>query len=169
MKAILSLTCSSLIALALAGCSPSGPAPEAGPPKADESHEGHEHGEHGAGPHGGTIGEWGGAYHIEFVVDHARQEATVYILGGDVKTPAPLKTDKLTLAIDEPAFTVELAAQPLEGETGGMSSRFVGQHESLGKVQEFAGSVTGEAEGTPYTGEFKEVAAGHAHEHEEKP
>jgi hypothetical protein len=126
-------------------------------------HEDHDH--HGAGPHGGTIAEWGGgAYHIEFTVDHDQKESAVYVLGGDAKTPAPIKTAKLLLTINEPSFQVELVAQPLDGESGGASSRFVGQHESLGKVQEFAGSVTAEVAGTPYAGDFKEEA-GHEHKH----
>ena len=28
-------------------------------------------------------------------------------------------------------------------------------HDNLGKVQEFAGTITGDVEGTPYTGDFK--------------
>lgn len=169
MKLILKVTCGSLVALALAGCNTSAPPSTTGTPTAGESHEGHDHdahahGEHGAGPHDGTIGEFGGGkYHIEFTVDHAKQEAIVYILGDDVKTPAPLKTDKLTLAINDPAVTVELSAQPLEGESDGASSRFVGTHESLGKEQDFAGTVTAEVEGTPYEGDFKEES--HSHEH----
>ena len=55
---------------------------------------GHPHGKggHGAGPHDGTLADWGGGkYHVEFTVDHDKQEATVYILGGDEKTPSPIK------------------------------------------------------------------------------
>ena len=69
---------------------------------------GHEHAEgegehghgHGAGPHDGTLADWGGGkYHVEFTVDHEQQEATVYILGSDEKSPAPIKTDKVLLSI----------------------------------------------------------------------
>jgi len=45
---------------------------------------------------------------------------------------------------------------PLDGEPQGKSSRFVGKHERLGKEQEFAGTVSGEIEGKPYAGDFKE-------------
>jgi hypothetical protein len=168
MKVVTQFALGSLVALALAGCNTSAPPAGAGTATSGDSHEGHDHeghahGEHGAGPHDGTIGEFGGGkYHIEFVVDHEKQEATVYVLGEDVKTPAPLKTDKLTLAITEPAASIELAAQPLEGEAAGESSRFVGTHEALGKEQEFAGTVTAEVEGTPYEGEFKQEAHSHA-------
>lgn len=113
---------------------------------------------HGTGPHGGTITEWGAeAYHVEFTVNHDKKEATVYILGGDAKTPSPIKADKIHLVINDPATEFDLAASPLEGEKDG-ASRFVGTHDNLGKVQEFAGTISGEVEGTPYTGDFKEVA-----------
>jgi hypothetical protein len=166
MKLFSSVAMAGLVALWMTGCTTSTDSPPAQPPVGDPhaGHEpdAHEHGEHGAGPHGGTIGEWGGGkYHIEFTVDHAKQQATVYILEDDVKTPAPIKADKLTLALNEPSVQIELAAQPLEGESAGVSSRFVGANEALGKEQEFAGSVTAEVEGTPYTGDFKEEAGHH--------
>ena len=160
---ILSLFSSCALTLFLAGCGPTQPAKPGPSPAAETPKEGHE--EHGAGPHGGTIGEWGGGkYHIEFTVDHEKKESVVYVLGGDAKTPAPIRAEKLLLTINEPSFQVDLAAQPLEGEEGGLSSRFVGKHDSLGKVQEFAGSVTTEVNGTPYAGDFKEEAHDHKKE-----
>ena len=113
---------------------------------------------HGSGPHGGTISDWGGgAYHVEFTVNHDKKEATVYILGSDEKSPTPVKAEKIHLVINDPATELDLKAQPLEGEKEG-ASRFVGTHDNLGKVQEFAGTISGDVEGTPYTGDFKEVA-----------
>ena len=163
MKLLANVAVVGLTAVWLAGCNPATEAPPK--PPGSESNAKHAH-DHGTGPHDGTIGEFGGGkYHMEFVVDHDKQEATVYVLGGDVKTPAPIKTDKLTLAISDPEFSVDLMALPLEGEANGESSRFVGTHESLGKVQEFAGSVTAEVEGTPLSGDFKEEP----HTHEPKP
>jgi len=141
---------------------------EASQPAMNREHEAGEAADHdhGAGPHGGTILEWGGgAYHLEFVVDHDAKTATAYVLGGDAETPAPIKTDRLALAIAEPAFELDLAAQPLDGEADGMASRFVGAHDSLGIVREFAGSITAEVEGTPYSGDFAEEAGDHGHEH----
>ena len=127
-----------------------------------------KHAAHGAGPHGGAIADWGGGkYHVEFTVDHNTQESTVYVLGSDEKTAAPIKADKVLLSIVDPKFDVELAPAPLEGETGGVASRFVGTHESLGKVQEFDGTISGEVDGTPYTGDFTEGAEGHGHSHGE--
>ena len=121
----------------------------------------HAHG-HGTGPHEGTLADWGGGkYHVEFTVDHDKQEATVYVLGSDEKSPAPIKTDKVLLSIGDPELMAELLPVPLEGETDGLSSRFVGKHENLGIVQEYAGTMSAEIEGTPYTGDFKEEAHDH--------
>lgn len=114
---------------------------------------------HGAGPHGGTLAEWGGGtFHVEFVVDHERQEAVVYVFGSDEETATPVKAadDKLLLSINDPAFQVELAAAPLEGEPEGTSSRYVGRHNSLGLVRAFAGTISGKVDGTPYAADFAE-------------
>ncbi|MBI3468241.1 MAG: hypothetical protein HY000_35000 [Planctomycetes bacterium] len=45
---------------------------------------------------------------------------------------------------------------PDKGDPQGLSSRFVGKHEKLGKEQEFAGTISGEIDGKPYAGDFKE-------------
>lgn len=130
------------------------PASAPTPAKSDADDQGHSH---GAGPHGGTLTDWGGgAYHVEFTVDHANKEATVYIIGGDAKSPQPIKADKIQLTINDPMTELELVAKPLEGEAAGTSSRFVGTHDTIGIVKEFAGTISGEIDGTPYTGDFKE-------------
>ena len=121
-----------------------------------------EHHHHGTGPHGGTVADWGGGkYHIEFTVDHATQQATVYILDGDARQAVPIEADSLTLSIQQPAFQVELAAAPLPGESAGAASRFVGQHERLGVEQNFSGTISGLVAGTPYAGDFHEEAHDH--------
>lgn len=127
---------------------------------------GHEHEDgghaHGAGPHDGTVADWGGGkFHVEFTVDHEKKESVVYILGSDEKTPSPIKATSVLLSINEPEFQVELTPQPLEGESEGSSSRFVGTHDSLGIVREFAGSISAEVDSTPFVGEFKEEPHGH--------
>ena len=141
------------------------PAPVAPVTKEEHGHKehGHKHGGHGAGPHEGTLADWGGGkFHVEFCVDHSKQEATIYVLGDDEKTATPIKTSTILLSITEPKVQLELTASPLDGEAEGTASRFVGKHESLGKVQEFAGSISGEVDGTPYVGDFKEEPhAGH--------
>lgn len=145
----------------------SAPTPEA-KPDAPESE--HKHG-HGAGPHDGTLADWGGGkYHVEFTVDHDQKEATVYILGGDEKSPAPIKANdgELLLTINEPSFQVTLKAVPQKDDPEGTASAFTGTDDKLGVVQEFAGTISGEVEGTPYAGDFKEEPHGaHEHKHDE--
>ena len=158
--------------LGLTGCGQPTP-PAAAKTAAPADHDDHDHAaphahgdhEHGAGPHGGTLADWGGGkYHVEFTVDHDKKEATIYLLGADEKTPAPATVvdGKLLLTIREPAFQVELVARPLDGEADTTASRYVGTHDSLGIVREFAGTISGVVDGTPYAGDFEE----HAHEHE---
>jgi len=139
-------------------------------PEADAAHDhgsgSHTHG-HGAGPHEGTLADWGGGkYHVEFTVDHDKKEATIYVLGSDEKSATAIKTPegKLLLSINEPAFQVDLKAVPLDGEADGASSRYVGQHDNLGIVREFAGTISGEVGGTPYTADFQEEPHD-AHDH----
>ena len=154
LAAITALTC-------VVGCEEAEkPAANSSPPVIQQSaatEDAPKHAAHGAGPHGGAVADWGGGkYHVEFTVNHDTQEATVYILGDDEKTPAPIKADKVMLSIVDPKFEVELAPMPLDGEADGAASRFVGKHENLGRVQEFDGTISGEIDGTPYTGDFKE-------------
>ena len=106
--------------------------------------------------------------HAEFTVDHKKQEATVYILDADVKKAEPSQADKLLLSIKNPQFQAELKAVPMDGEPKGKSSRFVGKHEKLGVEQEFEGTVSGEIEGKPYLGDFKEKPEDHKHDHDKK-
>ena len=166
---------SSLLMTLALGCTEADkPAPAKPPVTASSStKDAHDHGHahahghdgHEPGPHQGTLADWGGGkYHVEFTVDHGKQEATVYVLGEDEKTATPIKASSILLSIKSPKFQIELAAAPLDGEAEGTASRFVGKHESLGKEQEFAGSISGEVEGTPYVGDFKEGAHGdHSH------
>jgi len=93
-----------------------------------------EHPTHG--PHKGAIAEWGDQdeYHVEFTVDHAKKEATVYILGKDVKTAKPIKAKEITLTLKlSPPVTLKLAAAPEQADPPDTSSRFVGKDEVSGK------------------------------------
>jgi len=155
------LTMTALALFAVTGCSEQ-PRPEQTPATPSASmEEGHSHGE---GPNGGVVADWGGGkYHVEFTVNHDTQEATVYVLDDNAKNLAPIKSEKLLLSISEPSFQVDLLPMPIEGEADGASSRFVGKHEKLGVVQEFAGTISGEADGTPYAGDFREEPHGHNH------
>ena len=146
----------------LAGCNSTAPDADKPAATADKAGTGEPAGhKHGEGPHGGTITDWGGgAYHVEFTVDHDKKEATVYILGSDEKSPQPIKAESIHLTIDDPTTELDLTAQPLKGETEGSSSRFVGTHDTIGIVKEFAGTISGQIDGTPYEGKFKEEPHG---------
>jgi len=169
----LTLKLTSLIAIGslavFVGCGGSQPPATSGTPAAPSqpaAHpDDHAHSGHGAGPHDGTLADWGGGkFHVEFTVDHDKQEATVYVLGDDEKTPSPIKAQEIQLSISDPVMQVTLKASPQEGDPEGSASRFVGNHESLGVVQEYAGTITGIVEDTPYSGDFKEEPQG-AHSH----
>jgi len=166
MKRFLGFCATSAILFWALGCGQSpAPAPAPQPTTGAEDH-GHDHHEHGAGPHGGTLIDWGGgAYHVEFTADHDKKETTVYILGSDEKSPVPIKAQTIHLTINDPMTELDLAAQPLEGEAEGTSSRFVGTHDTIGIAKEFAGTISGEVEGTPFTGDFKEEPHGAEHKH----
>lgn len=138
------------------GCGGKDPSKSEGTEKKEGEQKSSGHA-HGAGPHDGTLADWGGGkYHVEFTVDHDKQEATVYIVGGDEKTPAPIAAEEIQLSIKDPMMQVALKAAPQEGDAEGSASRFVGNHENLGVVQEYAGTISGVVDGTPYSGDFKE-------------
>jgi hypothetical protein len=155
----------SVLCLAIAGCGRQEAPPTAQSEASSQSTEDHGH-SHDDAPHGGTVVDWGGGeYHAEFTVDHEKKEATVYILGSDAKSPAPVKTESVRLIINDPETELELTAQPQEGDPEGSSSRFVGTHDTIGIVKEFEGTISGEVGGTPYVGEFREVPHGEDHKH----
>jgi len=70
--------------------------------------------------------------------------------GSDEKSPSPIKTEKILLSIGDPELQADLLPVPPEGETDGLSSRFVGKYEKLGTVQEYAGTMTAEIEGNSF-------------------
>jgi hypothetical protein len=121
---------------------------------AGDDHGDHHH--HGAGPHGGVLAEWDD-YHVEFTVDHPKQHATVYILASDAKSPAPIESKSVLLHLSDPSVRLDLAPQPLPDDPAGKSSRFTGQHQALGTVREFAGSLGAVISGTPYAADFSEA------------
>lgn len=158
--------------IAATGCN-SGKAPEkggggkevakGGKKDLKKGEEGHPH----EGPHGGPLAEWGEEeFHVEFTVDHKKQEARIYVLGPNAKTPVPVKTPKLMLSLKEPAIQLELIADPQKGEPAGSSSVFVGKHEKLSVERNFAGNIAGEVNGKRYEGDFKEDE--HDHKHDKK-
>jgi len=169
------IECALVLALVVgwSGCNkPSAPRADSSTANADDhghDHDhSHDHGQgahdhsvaghaHGVGPHAGTIADWGGGkYHVELIVDHDKQQATVYILGGDERSPMPIDASSIELSIIEPAMQVILQASPQAGDPEGRASRFVGTDEKLEMVQEYAGTLTGVVDGTPYSGDFQE-------------
>lgn len=137
-------------------------------PKSSASATGHGHDHPHEGPHGGALVEWGDEeYHAEFTVDHGKKQATVYILDGSAKKPAPIKVESITLVIMnvKPPATVTLKADPQKDDPASSASRFVGQHDALGKEMEFEGEISGKVGEKPYAGDFKEEAHDHKHEH----
>lgn len=121
------------------------------------------------GPHGGALAEWGAEeFHAEFIVDHDKKEATVYVLDEEVKKPVPIDAPTVTLTLTnvKPKVQIELKPDPQEGDPKGKASRFRGSHETLGTVMEFRGEISATFGGTPYTGTFREEP--HKHEHKKK-
>jgi hypothetical protein len=116
---------------------------------------------HGKGPNGGVVFDLG-KYHAEFTVDHDKKTATVLMLGIDEKTVVTVSATELALVTKEtktkdgkavPAMTIKLVAQdPISGK----ASKFVGTDPGLGNVADFEGTVSGEIDGKPAKGAFKE-------------
>ncbi len=77
------------------------------------------------------------------------------------KLRCPIDAEEITLAIKDPEFSVELKASPQDGDPEGKASRFVGNNDSLGIVKEYEGTLSGVVSGTPYSGNFKELAHDH--------
>lgn len=124
--------------------------------------EEHHHDEHG--PHGGHILELG-TYHGEIAMGENRQ-ISVYILGGDAKTAAPVTGAQVALMLEGVAEPIALEASPLEGETGGAASRFVtaagSVPEAVTDIEKVHGSVKLTLDGKETVAE---VAHDHGHDH----
>ena len=153
-------------ALAMTGCSDK----KGDTPKAEEKKDGDKKGggkaddhAHGAGPNGGVVFDLG-KHHAEFTVDHDKKECNVFLLSGDEENPMPTAvaakeftlTTKATKTKDGkiiPPMTIKLV--PTDAKDG-KASKFVGTDPGLGNVAEFEGTLNGEIDGKPSSGEFKE-------------
>ena len=124
-------------------------------PKANKPAEDHD--DHGPGPHGGVIIEFG-KYHGEFKPDHAKKEATVWILGADAQKPARIKADKLLLVVSNTKPEIKIDLLPTDKADDGTASVFVGRHDGFGVEMEYEGTVSATIDGKPYSGDFKEKA-----------
>lgn len=155
-----------------AGCG--GTAQKSGGEKAHEhGHDEHDHDEEG--PHGGHIIELGAEeHHVELTHDDAAHKVGIYILGADVKTPTPIKLDKVTIntLVDGESISYDLPAVPQEGETDGNTSYFeiiseplctLVAGESEAKTKQARLSL--EIDGKPYVGLIETSAHDHDHDH----
>jgi hypothetical protein len=156
-----------LVAALAVGCGKNEPSkPDAGkadPGKDKKGGKADDHAPHGAGPNGGVVFDLG-KYHAEFTVDHPAKECTVLFVTGDNKDakPLPVAAKELTLTTKEtktkdgkvvPPMTVKLLPKD---EKDGKASKFVGTDPGIGNVADFEGTVTGEVDGKPSKGTFKE-------------
>lgn len=116
---------------------------------------------HGAGPNGGVVMDLG-SHHAEFTVNHGKHEVTVLVLGSDEKTPLAIAANEFVLNINETKTADGKVVSPMTitlkpvGATDGKASTFVGTDPGIGNVADFAGTVSGEIDGKPAMGEFKE-------------
>ena len=83
------ITLLSLVMIFSFGCDPQ---KSAGNKNTKNNEEEHGHHHHEAGVHGGNILDSGGTLHVEFVHDKDAGKVSLYILGGDGKTPQNLSS-----------------------------------------------------------------------------
>jgi hypothetical protein len=116
---------------------------------------------HGTGPNNGVVFDLG-SHHAEFTVEHGKQECTILILGADEKTPKPVEVAEFVLNTKETKTADGKVVAPMtvtlhaKDAVGGKASKFVGTDPGIGNVADFQGTVSGEIEGKPAMGEFKE-------------
>ena len=150
-------------ALAAAGCSKPSDAPPAAkaPQAATDDAAAPAHAPHGTGPNGGVVFDVG-KHHAEFTVDHPKQQCMLLILGDDEKTPTAVEATELILTINETKTADGTVVAPMtvtmtpEDAVDGKASKFVGTDPGIGNVADFDGTVSGEIDGKPAQGEFKE-------------
>jgi hypothetical protein len=124
----------------------------------------HIHNDHEEGPHGGHIIELGGVHHAEVTHDDDAQLVTVYLLGGDVKTPVSSAEKELAvnLTVGGQPKQFKLAAAPQQGDAEGQSSKYELKDAALLEALEAAstkGRLQVTIDGKSYSGDIE----GHAH------
>ncbi|MFG0296184.1 MAG: hypothetical protein ACF8PG_09785 [Maioricimonas sp. JB045] len=130
----------------------------------------HHHHHHDLGPNGGHLVELGEEeYHAEVAFDATDRVLTVYLLGPDAKTAAPIAAEAVTFALEggDEAQTITLAASPLETDGENLASRFASEAgavpETVKDAEDLRGSVTVVIDGTSLTGEVSHDHHGHDH------
>lgn len=112
-----------------------------------------------AAPHGGQIQEVGDR-HFELAYDDSDGRFTLYLLGDHESKPAPVAVAEITLQVRvaDQFKSAKLVANPLDGETNGMSSRFTGTGEDLAKLGDFDAVARVPVDGEPQRVAFQFVA-----------
>lgn len=115
---------------------------------------------HGNGPNGGVVFDLG-SDHAEFTVDHSRTECQILILDAD-HAPKPVAAEEFVVSIKEtrtadgtPVAPMTIFLRPVS-PADGKAARFVGADPGFSHVADFEGVVSGEIDGKPALGEFKE-------------
>ena len=114
------------------------------------------------GPHGGPLLEWGAEeYHVEYVFDRDKKQATVYILDDSAAKASPIAVEEVTLTLThtKDPIKVALKADPNKDDPKGKSSRFVAVHDALGDSAAFKGEIGTKIGDKDYHDEFAEKAA----------
>lgn len=156
-----------------AGCEPKGEfktARQINEGKKGGSEPAHEH--DSAGPHGGAIVELGGEeYHAEVVIDGKTNTITVYLLGKDAKTAAPIAAEEVIVVTEDDA-KLKLKAAPQAGEEGGKASKFELIEETtvgpIAKAGFLHGALQLEIDGKPYRGDIDSHFDGSTHDEPKK-
>ncbi len=157
-------------ALAVSGCGPKGEASKNEAAKGGDKKGGDkkggkdgDHVPHGAGPNGGVIFDLG-KDHAEFTVDHATKECKILFVNGDNKDAKAMavaateftlstKTTKTKEGTVVAPMTIKML--PTDAKDG-KATTFVGTDPGLGNVADFEGTLTGQINGRPASGSFKE-------------
>jgi hypothetical protein len=138
------------------------------PPATVDTGDGHDH--PSEGPHGGELIELGNEeYHAELIHpeghdENAEEVVTIYILDGSAKETVPIEAAEVTINIshDGTPEQFKLAASPDEGDTDGLSSRFVSSEQDLVEhlhEEEIEFRLVVDIKGKSYNGQF------HHHHH----
>ncbi len=165
MNRLYTLTLLILAAAIATGCSTKDSAkPVAAKGDAHDHDHGHSHDHdhvHGAGPNGGVVFDLG-AHHAEVTFDHTKPECVVVILADDEKTPKAITATELLMVTKEAKTadgktvpSMAISMKPVDAAEG-KATKYVGTDPGLANVADFSGTVTGEIEGKPSNGDFKE-------------
>ena len=91
-----------------------------------------------------------------------KKECTILFLGDDEKTPTAVAATEFILNIHETKTADGTTVAPMTitmspvDAADGKATTFVGTDPGIGNVADFAGTVSGEIDGKPAMGEFKE-------------